>query len=79
MIREFDRRFLPADLLLVTTPGTRADSLRRLAPFAAALPELDGHATAYVCVHYACQLPTTDPGAFGAQLDRRAAVARKEH
>jgi uncharacterized protein YyaL (SSP411 family) len=79
MIREFDRRFLPADLLLVTTPGARADSLRRLAPFAAALPELEGHATAYVCVHYACQLPTTDPGAFGAQLDRRAAVARKEH
>ena len=78
MIREFDRRFLPADLLLVTTPGARADSLRRWAPFAAALPQQGGHATAYVCVKYACELPTTDPAAFGAQLDRRAAVAHKE-
>jgi uncharacterized protein YyaL (SSP411 family) len=78
MIREFDRRFLPGDLLLITTPGARADSLRRWAPFAAALPQQGGRATAYVCVNYACELPTTDPVAFGAQLDRRAAVAHKE-
>jgi uncharacterized protein YyaL (SSP411 family) len=78
MIREFGRRFLPHDLLLVTTPGARADSLRRLAPFAASLHEKRGHATAYVCVRYACRLPTTDPEVFAAQLDERAvAVARK--
>ena len=78
LIREFDRRFLPADLLLVTAPGQRADALKRWAPFAAELPEQGGRATAYVCVDYACQLPTTEPAAFGAQLDRRAAAAQKE-
>ncbi|MGH3056391.1 MAG: hypothetical protein ACRDL7_15560 [Gaiellaceae bacterium] len=78
LIREFDRRFLPGDLLLVTTPGARANALRPWAPFAAELPEQGGRVTAYVCVNYACQLPTTEPGAFGAQLDRRAAVTQKE-
>jgi len=78
LIREFDRRFLPADLLIVTTPGARAELLKAWAPFAAELPEQGGRATAYVCVKYACQLPTTEPGAFGAQLDRRAAVGQKE-
>ena len=78
LIREFDRRFLPADLLIVTTPGARAQALRSWVPFAATLPEQGGRATAYVCVNYACQLPTTEPGAFGAQLDQRVAVAHKE-
>ena len=34
---------------------------------------VDGHAAAYVCEHFACRVPTTDPGALGAQL---AEVAR---
>ena len=75
LLREFDRRFLPNDELIVTTPGARADALRALVPFAATLGELHGRATAYVCVQYACQLPTTDPAVFGAQLDARAGAA----
>ena len=67
MIREFDRRFLPHDLLLRVTPAD-APALAKLAPFAAALPAKDGHATAYVCVNYACELPATDAAAFAAQL-----------
>jgi uncharacterized protein len=78
MVREFDRRFLPNDVLIVTTPGGRATQLRKLVPFAADLPETHGRATAYVCVNYACQLPTADPAAFAAQLDHDAATARKE-
>jgi uncharacterized protein YyaL (SSP411 family) len=29
---------------------------------------LDGHATAFVCQRFACQLPVTTPGALEAQL-----------
>ena len=78
LIREFGRRFLPHDLLLVTTPGARADALRKLAPFAASLPEKNGHATAYVCVRYACRLPTTEPRTFATQLDEPAAARVKK-
>jgi len=76
LIREYDRRFLPHDVLLVTTPGARADALRALVPFAAALPEQNGRATAYVCVGYACRLPVTAPAAFAAQLDEPAAKGK---
>jgi uncharacterized protein YyaL (SSP411 family) len=70
MIREFNRRFLPRDLMLVVTPAT-APALAKLAPFAAGLGSRDGKATAYVCVRYACRLPTADRSAFAAQLDER--------
>ncbi len=30
---------------------------------------LDGRPTAYVCQHYVCQLPVTDPEALAKQLD----------
>ena len=33
-----------------------------------------GRPTAYVCVDYACRLPTTDREAFAAQLDERAST-----
>jgi uncharacterized protein YyaL (SSP411 family) len=29
----------------------------------------DGHATAYVCAHYVCQAPTSDPAELRAQLE----------
>jgi len=72
MIHEFDKRFLPRDQMLVVTPAT-AHALAKLAPFAAGLTRRDGKATAYVCVDYACRLPTADRTAFAAQLDEREA------
>jgi len=72
---EFDRRFLPGDLLLVADARTRP-RLAALAPFAASLTPQGGHATAYVCVNYACRLPTTDPRAFAAQLDETPTPTR---
>ena len=65
---EFDRRFLPYDLLLLADARTRP-LLATIAPFAAGLAPQGGRATAYVCVDHACRLPTPDPKAFAAQLD----------
>ena len=75
MIAEFDRRFLPHDVLLLAEGGARQKALARLAPFVAPLGRLDGRPTAYVCVDYACRLPTTDRNAFAAQLDERPSYA----
>jgi uncharacterized protein YyaL (SSP411 family) len=69
LIREFDRRFLPRDLLLVADGAERSRRLAGLAPFAAALGPQGGRAAAYVCVDQACRLPVTDPREFAALLD----------
>ena len=38
-------------------------------PLLAERPTVEGQPTAYVCEHYACQLPVTDPAALARQLD----------
>jgi len=75
MIAEFDRRFLPHDALLFAGGGEGQKRLAALAPFVAPLVAKDGRATAYVCVDYACRLPTTEARALAAQLDERAGQA----
>ena len=74
LITEFDRRFLPNDLLLLSSPQAKAD-LERLVPFAAGLAARGGKATAFVCIDYACRLPTSDPKVFAAQLEENPAVS----
>ncbi len=71
-VREFDRRFLPHDELLVVNEEHRA-ALAGLAPFAAGLAVTGGRTTAYVCVDQACRLPTHDLAVFAAQLDEHPA------
>jgi uncharacterized protein YyaL (SSP411 family) len=46
-------------------PGTGAD----LTPLLADRPLVQGRPTAYVCQHFACQMPVTAPEALAAQLD----------
>jgi hypothetical protein len=68
LIRAFDAQADPEDLLLLTEPGDAGRRLAALAPFTGGLDSRDGRATAYVCVHYACRLPSHDPTTFAAQL-----------
>jgi len=81
LVAEHDKRFLPYDVLVVADPGREDDGeLATLVPFAESLPARDGKPTAYVCVDFACRLPTTDPAAFAAQLEERPAMtASRSH
>ena len=74
LVAEFDRRFLPYDLLLLADPAAKA-RLERLVPFAAGLAARDGKPTAFVCVDYACRLPTSDPQVLAAQLEEQPAAS----
>ena len=47
------------------------DEAGGLIPLLAQRQARDGRATAYVCVHYACQTPTTDPEELSRQLGVR--------
>jgi hypothetical protein len=78
LIAEFNRRFLPHDVLLLVDGGERQKALAAVVPFVAPLVMKDGKATAYVCENYACQLPTTDRSAFAAQLERTAPIPEKK-
>jgi len=53
-------------VVALAAPGDR-DALAAV-PLLAERPTLDGHATAYVCEHFACQQPVTEPEALAAQL-----------
>jgi len=67
---ELRGRLLPASVRVTAAPGVGAHVTPLLADRAA----IDERATAYVCEHFACREPVTDPTALRAQLD--AALAR---
>jgi len=72
LLREFDSRYSPEDLLLLADDEDSRRRLVALAPFTAPLKPLGGKSVAYVCVDYACQLPIRDAASFAARLDELA-------
>jgi uncharacterized protein YyaL (SSP411 family) len=59
-------RYLPNKVVAGLSPGD--DEAGGLIPLLAQRTAREGRATAYVCVHYACQTPTTDPEELARQL-----------
>jgi uncharacterized protein YyaL (SSP411 family) len=60
MAKALRTRFLPNKVVLLN-PGERdSPEAAQLAAFTRNQPSLGGKATAYVCLNYACKLPTTD-------------------
>ncbi len=67
-LRSLHARFLPRSFtFLIDSEATRA-KLTGLFPAAAAMREIDGQSTAYVCRNYACQLPTNELSKFDELL-----------
>ncbi|MEX0663193.1 MAG: thioredoxin domain-containing protein [Acidimicrobiia bacterium] len=62
---EVTSRVLPSAVVLRAEAGKGAEH----SPLLADRPLVDGSPTAYVCQHYACQQPVTDPAELRAQLD----------
>jgi len=71
-------RYLPNKILIFADDGAAPKALTKLLPFLETIKPIDGKATAYVCVNYACQLPTTDVNAMvrllGAEPQQRTAA-----
>jgi uncharacterized protein YyaL (SSP411 family) len=67
LVREVTtERYLPNHVLAVAGPDD-AEAAATV-PLLADRRTLDGSATAYVCEHFACNLPVTEPAALAAQL-----------
>jgi uncharacterized protein YyaL (SSP411 family) len=64
--REIWIAYLPNKVVAQGAPGdTKAGEL---VPLLGARPQMNGKATAYVCEHFACKAPTTDPSELASQL-----------
>ena len=60
MLRAVRERYLPNAIVILADGGESQKTLTKLLPFLETIKPMDGKATAYVCVNYACQLPTND-------------------
>jgi uncharacterized protein YyaL (SSP411 family) len=70
LLAEVRRHFLARGAVILVDEESRPFFMPRL-PVLADLPAGDpAAATAYVCENFACQLPTSDPGALAKQLAR---------
>jgi uncharacterized protein YyaL (SSP411 family) len=69
LLRAVHQRFIPNKVLALVDGGPGQGTLTALAPQFAEMTRRGGHATIYVCEHYACHLPTTDPAVAARLLD----------
>ena len=60
MLRSIHDRYLPNAIVILADGGKSQRALAKLLPFLETIKPVGGKATAYVCVNYACQLPTND-------------------
>ena len=69
ILQEIWRRFLPKKILLLHSPKDKA--IEEIAEFVKAQKAIDGKATAYICVNYACKAPTNDISKIVQLLEER--------
>ncbi len=60
MLEALRKHFIPNKVVLLKPDDQKSPDIIRLAEFTKDQSSIDGKATAYVCLDYACKLPTTD-------------------
>ena len=71
MLHAVREHYLPNAIVIVADGGDSQKTLTKLLPSLETIKAMDGKATAYVCVNYACQLPTNDVGKMGEMVGGR--------
>jgi uncharacterized protein len=66
LVEAIFRPFLPNKVVLLRAPGQEPPELP--SPLLEGRTQIDGQATAYVCEHYTCKLPCSDPATLAEQL-----------
>ena len=70
------RRYLPGATVVPLEPGDRQARLAARLPWVAGMTMRGGRATAYVCEHFVCREPVTDPAALDRLLDAASSPKR---
>jgi uncharacterized protein YyaL (SSP411 family) len=73
MLRAVQEGFLPNKIVIVAD-----DRLAKVLPYIKEMKMVDGKATAYVCVNYLCQLPTTDAATMTKLLSAATPTAKRD-
>ncbi|MCK5579588.1 MAG: hypothetical protein KAI63_08700 [Planctomycetes bacterium] len=60
MLREIHHRFLPNKVVILHPAGPAGTAIRKISPFIEYQTMLDDQPTAYICIDFACQQPTTE-------------------
>jgi uncharacterized protein YyaL (SSP411 family) len=60
MLNALRRHFIPNKVVLLKPDNQESPDIIRLAEFTKDQSSIDGKATVYVCLEYACKMPTTD-------------------
>ncbi len=60
MLRAIRKEFLPNKVVILKPTGLKAPEITEIAGFTKYHSNIDGKATAYVCIDYNCKLPTTE-------------------
>ncbi|HKZ77177.1 MAG TPA: thioredoxin domain-containing protein [Pyrinomonadaceae bacterium] len=68
LVGEIWRHYLPNKVVAQASPGD--ETAATTVPLVRGRRQIDGKATAYVCEHYACKEPVTEPSALRKQLSR---------
>jgi hypothetical protein len=68
LLRPVHAQFIPNKIIMLADGGEGQAELAAHNPFIGSLKMIGGKATAYICEHYACKLPTSDPETVAQQL-----------
>jgi hypothetical protein len=68
LLTELSRHYQPFAIVVPIAPGAPQAGLAHHLPFVSAMTPGERGAAAYVCRHFSCQAPVSDPGALAAEL-----------
>ena len=60
MLRALREQFIPNKVVILRPTEQESPDIDGLTGFTKRYPSIEGKATAYVCLNYSCELPTTD-------------------
>jgi uncharacterized protein YyaL (SSP411 family) len=69
MIKAIRGKFIPNKIVILRQTEETSPDLDRISPYAKYHPSIDGKSTAYVCINYSCERPTTDIGILLRELN----------
>ncbi len=60
MLQALQRQFIPNKVVILRPTEQESPDIDRLVQFTKNYPNIDDKATAYICLDYSCELPTTN-------------------